>query len=243
MPWLSMQFFKAKKSQRSAYGQMAVRNRYADIKERLNTESPVVIDGGASSGSTIALLLKQYGSPFIHAFEPNPDAAHTLKRQYAALPNVTIHEQALGAESKRLSFNVLNRASSSSMLTPSAVNHRYHAGEMDVRRVVTVDQVRLDEALPDLDIDLLKLDLQGYELEALKGCEKLLDRVKTITTEVEFVPLYERQALFADIDAYLRNHGFRLLNLYELFTQPDGQLTAGDAVYLNERFSPVGDAR
>jgi len=222
---------------------MAVRNRYADIKEWIKTERPTIVDGGASSGSTIALLLKQYEAPTIHAFEPNPDAAHALKRQYAALPNVKVYEQALGAESKRLSFNVLNRASSSSMLIPSAVNHRYHAGEMEVRRVVQVDQVRLDEVLPVFDIDLLKLDLQGYELEALKGCEKRLDRVKTITTEVEFVPLYEGQALFADIDAYLRGHGFRLLNLYELFTHPDGQLTAGDAVYLNERVFSMGDAR
>ena len=100
---------------------------------------------------------------------------------------------------------------------------------------VDVDQVRLDGIL-DQDIDVLKLDLQGYELDALKGCEKLLPRIKAITTEVEFVPLYEGQPLFADIDIYLRARGFRFLNLYELWTHPDGQLTAGDAIYLNNIF-------
>jgi hypothetical protein len=57
-----------------------------------------------------------------------------------------------------------------------------------------------------------------------------------ITTEVEFVPLYEGQPLFGDIDVFLRQHGFKLLNLYDLWTQEDGQLTAGDAVYLNTRY-------
>jgi FkbM family methyltransferase len=225
--------FNHKQANRPSHGQMAVRDRYADIKERIKTESPVIIDGGASKGSTIMFLLKQYQDPVIHAFEPNPDVARQLNEIYAAKPNVHVYQRALGAESKRLSFNVLTHASSSSILSPSAINHRYHAGEMDVRRVILVDQVRLDEILPDLDIDLLKLDLQGYELEALKGSEKLLGRIKAITTEVEFVPLYEGQPLFADIDAYLRQHHFWLLNLYELYTQSDGQLTAGDAVYLN----------
>jgi hypothetical protein len=95
--------------------------------------------------------------------------------------------------------------------------------------------VRLDSVF-DQEIDILKLDLQGYELEALRGATTLLPRVKTITVEVEFVPLYNGQPLFGDVDVCLRQAGFRLLNLYELWTQPDGQLTAGDAVYLNTRY-------
>ncbi len=47
--------------------------------------------------------------------------------------------------------------------------------------------------------------------------------------------IYENQALFGDIDTFLTRAGFRLLNLYELYTQPDGQISSGDAVYLNTR--------
>jgi hypothetical protein len=106
---------------------------------------------------------------------------------------------------------------------------------MDVAQIVDVPMVRIDGVL-NQEVDILKLDLQGYELEALRGATNLLPRIKTITTEVEFVPLYDGQPLFGDIDCFLRQSGFRLLNLYELWTHPDGQLTAGDAIYLNTHY-------
>jgi hypothetical protein len=110
---------------------------------------------------------------------------------------------------------------------------------MDVLQEIEVKLTRLD-ALFGEPVDLLKLDLQGYELEALRGCGEWIRQIKLITTEVEFLPLYEGQPLFSDVEAYLRERGFCLLNLYELWTQPDGQLTAGDALFLNRRFFAAG---
>ncbi|MBI3901601.1 MAG: FkbM family methyltransferase [Nitrosomonadales bacterium] len=224
-------------SETKSYGQMAVRNRYADIKEKLATESPVIIDGGANNGSTTDYFLQQYRSPVIHAFEPIPELVEQLKAHYADHQNVIVHGAALGAEVITVSFNVVNNLVSSSVLNPSALNRGIHGKNMDVRQVVEVQQVRLEDVMgADGEVDLLKLDLQGYEMEALKGCGKLLERVKIITTEIEFVSLYDGQPLFGDIDVYLRAHGFRLLNLYELYTHPNAQLTAGDAVYLNSKY-------
>ncbi len=223
--------------QSQPFGRMAVRDRYVDIKARLMTESPIIIDGGANNGSTTGYFLQQYRSPVIHAFEPIPELVETLKKRFAERGNVTVHGVVMGAEAKTVSFNVLNNLVSSSVLNPSALNMGIHGEKMDIRQVVEVPQVRLEDVmLEGREIDLLKLDLQGYELEALKGCGSLLKRIKIITTEIEFVSLYEGQPLFGDIDVYLRSNGFRLLNLYELFTHPDGQLTAGDAVYLNTRY-------
>jgi len=219
------------------YGRMAVRDRYADIKARLATESPTIIDGGANNGSTTDLFLEQYRSPIIHAFEPIPELVNRLKRTFAERKNVTIHGAALGAEAKTISFNVVNNLVSSSVLNPSALNKGIHGDRMEIRQVVEVPQVRLEDVMQDSRvIDLLKLDLQGYELEALKGCGSLFERIKIISTEIEFVALYDDQPLFGDIDVFLRAHGFRLLNLYELYTHPDGQMTAGDAVYLNSKY-------
>jgi len=220
-----------------SHGQMAVRNRFFDIKEKLPTESPFIVDGGANVGEMTVEFLSQYHSPVIHAFEPIPKLVSELKTRFVDLQNVTIHGVALGAETKTVSFNVLNYMDSSSVLSPSATLKGYHGKKMDVNEVVDVPQLRLEEALdPECTVDLLKLGLQGYELEALKGCGKLLERIKIITIEIEFVPLYDGQPLFGDIDVYLRAQGFRMLNLYELYTRPDGQLTAGDAVYLNRKY-------
>ncbi|MGA9666667.1 MAG: FkbM family methyltransferase [Gallionella sp.] len=219
------------------YGRMAVRDRYADIKSKLATETPTIIDGGANVGLITELFMRQYKSPVIHAFEPIPELVDVLNDKFAGNTNVTVHGAAIGAEAKTVSFNILNYLGSSSVFDPSDINKGYHGEKMDIRQVVEVPQVRLEDVMQGSgEVDLLKLDLQGYELEALKGCGSLLKRIRIITTEIEFVSLYDGQPLFGDIDVFLRANGFRLLNLYELYTHPDGQLTAGDAVYLNNNY-------
>lgn len=218
-----------------SYGKMAVRDRLGEIKSRITNPQPLIIDGGANLGSITDALLGYYPSAIIHAFEPIPHLADALRAKYAHRPNVVTHAKALGAEPKTLTFHQLNSIDSSSFLTPSAIKKKYHGQKVAVSNELTVEQVRVDDMV-DGDIDILKLDLQGYELEALKGAERSLPSTKLVLIEVEFVPLYENQPLFGDIDVFLRERGFFLLNLYELWTHPDGQLTSGDAIYLNSRY-------
>jgi len=218
-------------------GRMAVRDRYEDIKTMLNSESPIIVDGGGNNGSTTDYFLRQYKEPIIHIFEPIPGLVEQLNNKYKNNKNVNVHGAALGARTEIINFNIVDNLVSSSVLKPSELNQNIHGKNMDIVQEVRVPQVRLDDSMKGVrEIDLLKLDLQGFELEALKGCGNLLDHVKIISTEVEFVPLYDNQPLFGDIDTYIRSKGFRLFNLYDLYTQSDGQLTAGDAVYLNSRY-------
>lgn len=216
-------------------GRMAVRDRFADLRERIEGECPVIVDGGAYKGGMTDLFLRQYSSPTVHLFEPVPDLARGLRAKYSGMKNVFVHEKAMGAKTEAVRFNILRNKDASSVLRPSKILRGYHGGKMDTVDMIDVEQVRLDEIL-DEEIDILKLDLQGYELAALRGCEGLLSRTKSITTEIEFVPLYEEQVVFGELDTFLRQSGFQLLNLYELWTHSDGQLTAGDAVYLNMRY-------
>jgi hypothetical protein len=73
-----------------------------------------------------------------------------------------------------------------------------------------VATVRLDD-IPEIDaIDYLKMDIQGAELQALRGAERHLRRTMVVHTEVEFVPLYVGQPLFAEVDQELRRQGFLL---------------------------------
>ncbi len=218
-------------------GPMALRNRFEDLRTFISSDSPVIVDGGAHGGGMVDIFLRQYPDPAILAIEPIPRLANTLKVKYANETRVTVHQLALGAESKPVSFNILDSPGSSSILTPTDELRYYHPGVMNIDQTITVSQIRLDNLISG-EVDILKLDLQGYELEALKGCGDLLTRIKTITLEVEFLMLYEGQPLFAEIDLFLRKHDFRLFNLYELWTQSDGQLTAGDAVYLNQKYFP-----
>lgn len=217
---------------RPEHGCMAVRDKFKDIRERVARPDPLIVDGGAHKGAVASAFRHMFPDARVHAFEPNPLLAEELRRGFAADGAVTVHELALGAEGGDIEFRILRNALSSSALAPTRLMASYHGERAEVERTVQVRQVRLDEVL-DEAIDILKLDLQGYELNALRGCGELLGRTALILTEVEFVPLYEGQPLFGDIDVFLRSKGFSLLNLYDLFTHPQGQLTAGDALYVN----------
>ena len=218
---------------RSETGRMAVRDRYADVCRFVESKRPLIVDGGAHRGETVERFLRLFDSPEIHAFEPIPELGEHLLRRYGANSAVTVHACALGAKDATVTFNVARNLVSSSVLQPSGICNQYHGKDTDVVQTVSVPAVRLDQLFCDRDIDVLKLDLQGYELEALKGASSILQRVRVVVTEIEFVPIYDGQPLFGDVDYFLRAQGFQLFNLYDLYTQPDGQLTAGDALYVN----------
>ena len=81
-------------------------------------------------------------------------------------------------------------------------------GNFTVASTSPVQTTRLDdvEGLPP--IDFLKLDVQGAELDVLKGATRALENVLVIESEIEFVPLYQDQPLFGDIQVFLRERGF-----------------------------------
>jgi hypothetical protein len=83
---------------------------------------------------------------------------------------------------------------------------------MEVVSIADIDTVRLDDVaeIREQGCDLLKLDTQGSEAEILTHAKRTLERCLVIQCEVEFVPLYEDQPLFADVDRLLRGHGFML---------------------------------
>ena len=73
-------------------------------------------------------------------------------------------------------------------------------------------------------IDVLKLDLQGSELRALRGAEGLLRRraIRLVAAEVNFVPLYRDMPLFWNVSAYMLSLGYALNGLYDLHHRRDG---------------------
>lgn len=168
----------------------------------------------------------------IHSFEPNPSLATTLDTTYANVDGIHVHQNALGAENTVVEFHVNTNDFTSSVLPSSEINHAHLGNGAEVEETIRVEQVRIDDQLTRAP-DVVKLDLQGYELEALRGASEFLAEVQVVVTEISFIPLYEGQPLYCDIAAYLRENGFGLYNLYDLSTRLDGQLSAGDAVFVN----------
>jgi hypothetical protein len=100
---------------------------------------------------------------------------------------------------------------------------------------VTVKVERLDDVLAPLPVKapvMLKLDVQGFEMEVLKGAPRILAMSDTVVAEVAFQPLYEGQPLFDDLYAALRCHGFVYRgNLDQNLSKVDGRILEADALF------------
>ena len=78
---------------------------------------------------------------------------------------------------------------------------------------------------------MLKLDVQSYELEALKGCEDLLERFSHVYAECSFVELYRGQAMAHEIIVWLSEQGFVLKGVYNMGYDRRGKAVQGDFLF------------
>jgi FkbM family methyltransferase len=174
------------------------------------------MDVGAAGG--VAPQWRDYlGVMEVDCFEP--DEEECAVRQRDSPPNVHWFPVALAGSSGRRPFYVLNRPTGSSLYPPNypvilEYSGRSYAG---VRRVVEVDCKSLRDFLVEYQRPvpaLMKLDTQGTELEILSSLTpEQFEEVLCVETEVEFVELYTGQPAFGDVHAFMREHGFRLLDL------------------------------
>ncbi len=130
---------------------------------------------------------------------------------------------------------------SSSLLPISDIQSTLFPGTGEVSTTV-VQVVPLSECLRPSQIEkpaLLKLDVQGYELEGLKGCEGLLEHFEHIYAECSFIELYEEQALAGMIIAWLGERSFLLRGVHNLVYNPEGRPVQGDFLFAHRRLPNV----
>jgi len=205
------------------------------MKRLVDLPEPFIVAGGANRRHTVAKLRASFPLATIPAFEPIPELAQSIQARYQRDPRVTVSACALSSSEGQISFGVCEKDYMSSMMPMSEHTQRYHGEEAAVTRTVQTLKRRLDRALPQ-PADIIKLDLQGHDIEALEGAGETLEHARVILCEVEFIPHFDGQPLFGEVDAFMRGKGFRLFNLYQLWSHVDGQLTSGDAIYVNTRY-------
>lgn len=142
--------------------------------------------------------------------EANPDLYPRLRRKLAIYPQMQLGEFAAGETTREGELNIANNGQSSSLLDLGT----HQQDHPDVTFIATT-HVRIqpvDLWLEQLEIDrshynFLNLDVQGYELSALKGLNLQLAHVDYVYTEVNSKEVYRACAQLADMDHYLANHG------------------------------------
>ncbi len=175
-------------------------------------EAATVVDVGANRGQFALVARRRFPRATIHACEPQPAVARTLTALFADDAAVHVYTVALGASTGERELHVTRADDSSSLLPPTEQQTRAFPGTDEVARI-RVPVARLDALLPAARITrpcLLKIDVQGSELDVLRGAEGTLQAVDQLYVECSFVEFYAGQALASDVIAYLRERGFRL---------------------------------
>lgn len=207
-----------------AYGNVRNGRGCADIYQLLNkkwfpkTDIKLVIDVGANEGQFIRTSLALMPDTKILAFEPNPESVLKLQQANWNAMQVQIFNLALGSCQDYLPLNVAEFSPASSLLKNSQqLNQEFPNLLTD--KVISVEIDRLDNILKKLDIPLfdksllLKIDVQGFELEVLKGATELFKKISVILCEVNLASLYEEQCSFNEIIFFLYQNNFRLIDI------------------------------
>jgi len=156
------------------------------------------------------------GRAQVIGFEPNAAALAALKQRHAhPVPGSTQHflPHFVG-NGEAAVFHETHWSLTASLFEPNReLLDRYQMlGELVQEKARhAVHTVRLDDVIAAGGMDLLKIDVQGAERLVFEGAPQRLDECLMVWTEVEFVPLYREQALFAEVDQQLRRHGLHFL--------------------------------
>lgn len=150
------------------------------------------------------------GRAEIIGFEPNPAALAILQAEQG--DNETYLPHAAGDGGRHV-LHICQAPGMTSLLEPDPTVLRLFHGFPEWGRVLStelVDTVRLDDLEQTRGTEMMKIDIQGAELMVLQNATNRLTTILLVQTEVEFLALYRGQPLFADIDSFLRSHGFML---------------------------------
>ena len=213
-----------------------------------------VVDGGFFKGTFALKAIENLESVQCIGFEPNRKLFEQWQESsFSRNECIILENLALGGQCGEASYFSSDSFPATNSLLPrplsaSSVDPYYPRGaglkkESENINIVSLDQYFLSRSVSE--IFLLKLDLQGGELEALRGAENLLKKgsISVVFVEAVFVEKYEKQPLLKDLWNFLSGFGYRLHSLHDITSGDyDGtknvlrmeQLNQCDALFLSQ---------
>jgi FkbM family methyltransferase len=202
-------------------------------KAVINRPLSTIVDIGANRGQ-FSLAARQWAPQSkIISFEPLAAPAALFRKVFASDDSIKLYEAAIGPTAIDDVMHISARDDSSSLLPISSLQDKMFPGTSEVG-TVNVRVAPLCTFVNESDIvspAMLKLDVQGYELDALRGCESLLHKFDWIYCECSFVELYSGQSLAADVINWLFDRGFTIQGFYNPSYDRDGQAIQADFLF------------
>lgn len=193
-----------------------------------------IIDIGAFEGNWAKMAMEVWPDANIVMIEANPDKT-VLLRSDPAFKNATVVEALLGSEEgAAVTFHVMESGSS--------VFEEHSPVE---RRHLVLRQETLDGVAEDLDnADFIKIDVQGYELEVLKGGSQTLSRAEAILIELSLIEINEGAPILDTALSFMKTAGFVPYDIFELHRRPlDHAMNQIDVLFVREESPLRADKR
>lgn len=198
----------------------------------------LVLDVGANKGQFARQLFSTGYNQEIYSYEPLKSAFQQLANQSAKYPTWSVYNFGIGSQAGPAEIYVSENLYSSSILEVNrdSINA---APESRINRKETIQLTTLKKVFFESQISkrriYLKLDVQGYELEALKGAEEILDEISVLQVELSTIPLYYGAPDYLEVIEYLRNVGFELFSFIPEFRSPTtGRLLQFDGIFIRK---------
>ncbi len=170
-----------------------------------------IYDLGANVGTWTRLAKALLPKAAVHAFEPIPDYQESYRAATASIAGVQLHRVGVGSDNRREKFNCSGH--SSSFLDVSDNLLKMFPNEKKTGEVM-VDMVKLDDYVKQQQLplpDLMKLDVEGFELEVLRHALDCMKHCRYIILEVSFVERHIGQPLFHDVARFMGENNYGLL--------------------------------
>jgi FkbM family methyltransferase len=185
-------------------------------------------------GAHRAEELKDYEknwAPFaqpIYWVEGQPLLVSELRKRADLVDHVIVEAFVWDVHGESLNFNMSTNSQSSSLLEFGT--HLIKIPSISVENVIQVQTARLDQILPKAMVfEFINLDLQGVELQALKGLGNVISHSRWIYTEVNKEEVYKGCTKVTELDSYLKEFGFK-----RVVTKWVTGLGWGDALYIHK---------
>jgi FkbM family methyltransferase len=198
---------------------------------------PIVFDVGANIGQTAYGLVRYLPKAQIFCVEPVGVTIQQLKARYAHHKNIRFVQLAFGSSRETIDMP-LHKDSELNTLISNQPRVTDLTGETEIVTVETIDNFCHNHMLDR--IDLLKIDVQGWELEVLRGANTMLSRnaIWFVIAEVGFRRSDTDMQQFAELNDFMQASKFDFCGLYDTYRYGPAKQFVGfsNALYVNTNF-------